>query len=357
MTLARPGHASVPDPGPRTPVPGRFLAACRREPIDRPPVWIMRQAGRYLPEYRATRAEAGSFLALCRNPELATEVTLQPIRRFGLDAAIIFSDILLPLAPMGIHFAFPDEGGPRIEAPLTRPEDWEALQPPVDGAGTAFVAEAISTVRAALPADVALIGFCGAPWTLASYLVEGGTSREHTAVKAALFAHPDELRALLFRLADAMALYLRQQVTAGAQAVQVFDSWAGSLAEREYADFVVPALARLLAALDDLGVPRILYLGGGAHLVKAVAGLPIEVLGVDWRTDLSRTAAATGKAVQGNLDPAVLLSNPDAVHRVTSRMTAAAPPTGYIANLGHGILPHTPLATVTAFLDAVRGTS
>ena len=355
MSLARDGHASVPDPGPRTPDPGRFLAACRRQPVDRPPVWIMRQAGRYLPEYRATRAEAGSFLALCRNPELAAEVTLQPIRRFGFDAAIIFSDILLPLAPLGVHFAFPDEGGPRIEAPLARPEEWEALQPPADGTGTSFVAEAISRVRAALPSEVALIGFCGAPWTLASYLVEGGTSREHAAVKAALFAHPAELGALLLRLADAMAFYLRQQVAAGAQAVQVFDSWAGSLAEREYAELVVPALARLLGALDDLDVPRILYLGGGAHLVSAVSSLPIDVLGVDWRTDLTRAAAATGKAVQGNLDPAVLLSSSDAVTRAARRMIAAAPPTGYIANLGHGILPHTPLAAVTAFLDTVRG--
>jgi uroporphyrinogen decarboxylase len=356
MNLPQDSLALPPNPGPRTPEPGRFLAACRREAVDRPPVWIMRQAGRYLAEYRATRAEAGSFLALCRNPELAAEVTLQPIRRFGFDAAIIFSDILLPLAPLGVHFAFPDEGGPRIEAPLARPADWRTLEPPADGRGTAFVAEAISRVRTTLPADVAVIGFCGAPWTLASYLVEGGTSREHAAVKAALFAHPDELRDLLFVLADAMAAYLRQQAAAGAQALQVFDSWAGSLGEAEYADVVVPALARLLAALDGLGVPRILYLGGGAHLLRAVASLPCEVLGVDWRTDLARAAEITGKVVQGNLDPAALLATPAAVARATRRMLAAAPRTGHIANLGHGILPTTPLANVTAFLGAVRGT-
>ena len=353
MTRPRVGTGS--EPAPRTPDPSRFLAACRREAVDRPPVWIMRQAGRYLAEYRATRAEAGSFLALCRNPKLAAEVTLQPIRRFGFDAAIIFSDILLPLAPLGVHFAFPDEGGPRIEAPLSRPEEWRTLEPPADGQGTSFVAEAIARVRETLSPDVALIGFCGAPWTLVSYLVEGGTSRDHAAVKAALFTHPDELRALLFTLADAMAAYLRQQVDAGAQAVQVFDSWAGSLAAPEYAEFVVPSLDRLLSQVAGIGVPRILYLGGGSHLLRAVAGLPCEVLGVDWRTDLARAAELTGKVVQGNLDPAMLLATPRAVGHAARRMLSSAPGAGYIANLGHGILPHTPLATVHAFLDAIRG--
>jgi uroporphyrinogen decarboxylase len=337
--------------------PARFLAACRRQPVDRPPVWIMRQAGRYLPEYRETRERAGSFLALCRSPELAAEVTLQPIRRFGFDAAIIFSDILLPLAPMGVSFAFPDEGGPRIERALRAPDQWRALHPPADEAGTAFVAEAIARVRAALSPETALIGFCGAPWTLASYLVEGGTSRDHTAVKAALLAQPEAFSRLLATLADAMATYLMQQVKAGAQAVQIFDSWAGSLGPADYARTVVPALRTLLERLEPAGVPRILYLGGSAHLLPHVADLPCEVIGVDWRTSLSGAAAATGKAVQGNFDPAYLLAPTGAVCRSATAMLADAPPLGYVANLGHGILPGTPLESVSAFIAAVRGTA
>ena len=333
----------------------RLVAACRRESVDRPPVWIMRQAGRFLPEYRATRARAGSFLALCRTPELAAEVTLQPVARFGFDAAIIFSDILLPLAPMGVEFAFPDEGGPRVERALAGPADWARLEPPGDGRGTAFVAEAIALVRAKLAAEVAMIGFCGAPWTLASYLVEGGTSRDHAAVRAAMASHPDEFRALLDVLADAMAAYLRQQVAAGAGVVQVFDSWAMALSAKSYGDFVVPALVRLLRQLDDLGVPRIVYASGG-HLVPALADLPCEAVSVDWRTDLTEAAAGlAGKAVQGNLDPAVLLAPPEAVRAATRAMLDRAPASGYLANLGHGILPATPLESVAAFLDVIRG--
>ncbi len=333
----------------------RLVSACRREAVDRPPVWIMRQAGRFLPEYRATRARAGSFLALCRTPELAAEVTLQPVTRFGFDAAIIFSDILLPLAPMGVEFAFPDEGGPRIERALAEPADWARLEPPVDGRGTAVVAEAIALVRGKLPADVALIGFCGAPWTLASYLIEGGTSRDHAAVRAAMLSHPEEFRALLDVLADAMAAYLRQQVAAGAGVVQIFDSWAMALSAPSYGDFVVPALARLLRRLDDLGVPRIVYASGG-HLVPVLAGLPCEAVSLDWRMDLAAAAEALpGKAVQGNLDPAALLAPPEAVRAATRAMLERVPERGYVANLGHGILPATPIASVEAFLDVIRG--
>ncbi len=332
----------------------RFLNACRGVAVDRPPVWIMRQAGRYLPEYRAARAQAGSFVALCRDPALASEVTLQPIRRFGFDAAIIFSDILLPLAPMGVEFSFPDEGGPRLDRPLDAPAAWERLRPPADGCGTEFVAEAISRVVAQLPADVALIGFCGAPWTLASYLVEGGTSRDQVAARAAMAAHPQEFARLLEVLADAMAAYLRQQIAAGAQAVQVFDSWAVALSSDAYAEFVVPALDRLLRAVGN-AVPRIVY-ASGAHLVPALAGLPCEAVSVDWRTRLACAGSALpGKAVQGNLDPAVLLASPEAVRSATRAMLGGAPARGYIANLGHGILPETPLEAVTAFIDTVRG--
>ncbi len=333
----------------------RFLAACRSQEVDRPPVWIMRQAGRYLAEYRATRQQAGSFLGLCRNPELAAEVTLQPIRRFGFDAAIIFSDVLLPLSPMGVDFAFPDEGGPRIERPLDSPTDWRRLTVPADDSGTAFVAEAVETVRAALSPDVALIGFCGAPWTLASYLIEGGTSREHSRVKAALLGHRKPFLELLDTLAVAMAAYLRQQVAAGAQAIQVFDSWAGTLAVEEYSELVVPSLRALLDRLAGSGVPRIVYAGGGAHLLPALGLLPCEALGVDWRTDLGRAAEVTGKVVQGNLDPAFLFAPPAEVERLTRRMVASAPKRGWVANLGHGILPGTPVEGVETFLSTLRG--
>jgi uroporphyrinogen decarboxylase len=333
----------------------RFLAACRGGAVDRPPVWIMRQAGRYLPEYRVARARAGSFLALCRTPPLAAEVTLQPVRRFGFDAAIVFSDILLPLAPLGVEFAFPDEGGPRLDRPLAQPEDWDRLRPPEHGGGTAFVAETIARAVRQLPPETALIGFCGAPWTLASYLVEGGTSRDHVAARAALAAHPREFHRLLDVLADAMAVYLLQQVAAGAHAVQVFDSWALALSADTYAEFVVPALERLLRALDGTGVPRIVY-ASGAHLLPLLAGLPCEAVSVDWRVPLDWAGRALpGKTVQGNLDPAVLLASPDTVRVATRAMLAAAPTRGYIANLGHGILPGTPLEAVSTFVETIRG--
>jgi uroporphyrinogen decarboxylase len=337
---------------------GRFLAACRREPVDRPPVWIMRQAGRYLPEYRRTRSEAGSFLSLCRTPRLAAEVTLQPLRRFAFDAAIIFSDILLPLTSLGIDFAFSDDGGPRLREPLRGPTEWAGLRYHGPGDDTRKVQDAIASVRAALPTDTALLGFCGAPWTLASYLVEGGTSRDHAAAKAALFSHPEPAGKLLVALADAMAEYLLAQVEAGADAVQVFDSWAGALSPAAYTEFVVPATRRLLERLDEAQVPRILYVGGGSHLLPSLVPLPVEVVSVDWRTDLlAASVALPGRSVQGNLDPAFLLAPPDIVGEATRRMLAAAPAVGYIANLGHGIRPDTPVESVDAFLAAIQGGS
>ncbi len=336
----------------------RFLAALRHEPVDRAPVWIMRQAGRYLPEYRASRTQAGSFLALCTTPELAAEVTLQPIRRFGLDAAIIFSDILLPLRGLGVAFEFPDAGGPRLAEPLPDPASWERLAGSYDLAPTECVAAAIRLARRELPGETPLIGFCGAPWTLAAYLIEGGGSKEYAAAKAIAFAQPAAFGRLLERLADAMADYLRQQVRAGVQVVQVFDSWAGVLSADDYAAFAAPALRRLLAALADLGVPRIVYVGGTSHLLAALASLPCEAVGVDWRTDLGAAAERLpGKAVQGNLDPAALLATPEVVKATARRMLARAPVTGYVANLGHGILPGTSLANVEALLDTVRGTA
>lgn len=335
---------------------GRFLAACRGEAVEQPPVWIMRQAGRYLPEYRRTRAQAGSFLALCRQPELAAEVTLQPVRRFGLDAAIIFSDILLPLSTLGVEFQFPDEGGPRLERPLATPRQWSRLEARNGNGDTALVAEAVARVRAALPPEVALIAFCGAPWTLASYLVEGGTSRDYARAKAALLSHPREFANLLDKLAEAMAHYLCRLAQAGADALQVFDSWAGTLPAELYREYAAPPLAALMERLAEIGAPRILYVGGTGHLLPALAQVPCEVLGVDWRVPLGVAAAALpGRAVQGNLDPAVLLASPEVVRQATHRMMAEAPRRGWIANLGHGILPATPVTSVEAFLTTLRG--
>ncbi len=333
----------------------RFIAACRGQAVDCPPVWVMRQAGRYLPEYLRARERAGSFLALCRNPELAAEVTLQPVRRFAFDAAIIFSDILLPLTALGVDFDFPDEGGPRLTEALATPGQWAGLQPRADGDDAALVAEAVARVRAALPADVALIAFCGAPWTLACYLVEGSTSRDHARAKAALLEHPQAFSRLLATLAEGMAAYLESLVHAGADAVQVFDSWAGSLSAALYGDYALPPLANLMHRLAATGVPRVLYAGGASHLLPALAAVPCEVVSIDWRPCLRDAAAALpGRAVQGNLDPAVLLASPPTVRHATRQMMAEAPARGWIANLGHGIRPETPVESVEAFVETIR---
>lgn len=332
----------------------RFLAACRQEKVDRPPVWIMRQAGRYLPEYRELREKAGSFLALCTTPELAAEATLQPLRRFSLDAAIIFSDILLPLQALGVPFGFSENGGPRLAKALKSPPEWEGLVAPASWEAMGPVAQAIRRVRESLPQEVALIGFCGAPWTLACYLLEGQGNSEWTRARQAAYRWPGELASLLLTLGEAMGSYLAFQVQAGAQAVQVFDSWAGVLPLDLYRALVVPALEALLGRLEGLDVPRILYLGHGAHLLSAVTALPLEVVSVDWRTDLREAARVTGKAVQGNLDPAVLFAEKAEIARATEAMLQRAPDVGYIANLGHGIWPDTPISGVEAFLAAIQ---
>lgn len=314
----------------------------------------MRQAGRYLPEYRELREQAGSFLNMCHKPELAAQATLQPLRRFPLDAAIIFSDILLPLQALGVEVVFPENGGPKSNRPWQSPQEWTTLRPPSSWDILAPVAQALALVRRQLPKSVALIGFCGAPWTLACYLLEGQHRAEWSQAREAAYRHPKEFSQLLFTLATAMGEYLAWQIAAGAEAVQVFDSWAGVLPESVYGDLVAPALQTLFARLEGLGVPRILYLGQGAHLLPAVASLPCEVVSVDWRTNLSDAAAILGKAVQGNLDPAVLLADPQTVHTLTRKMLLGAPKKGYIANLGHGIWPKTPIGNVEIFLSAVQ---
>jgi len=331
----------------------RFLKACRRQAVDRPPVWVMRQAGRYLPEYREVRARAGDFLTMCRTPEIAAEVTLQPVRRFGLDAAIIFSDILTPLVPMGIELDFTP--APHLANPIHEPGDLERLVVPDPWTGTEYLDQALERVRAVLPPEVALIGFCGAPWTLASYVIEGTTSRSFTRTKHFALTHPEAFNRLLDTLADAMAAYLRTQVAHGAQAVQVFDSWVGALAADDARHWALRPARRLLAAIGDLDVPRIYFAHGGTHFLHDLVDMPCEVIGLDWRADLERAPRLLPHhALQGNLDPGVLMGPIEEIRRRTEAMLATAPRTGYIANLGHGITPEVPVAAMEAFVRTVQ---
>jgi uroporphyrinogen decarboxylase len=331
----------------------RFLKACAREKIDRPPVWIMRQAGRYLPEYREFRKQAGDFLTMCRTPEIAAEVTLQPIRRFGFDAAIVFSDILTPLAPAGIELSF--SPAPHIANPIREPSDLDRLRFPDPWRGTEFLGETLERVRVELDPGTALIGFCGAPWTLATYLVEGATSKSFTRAKAFAHHHPEVFDAFVDRVADAMAMYLRDQVEHGAQAVQIFDSWIGALGAEDARRWALRPARRLLEATADLGVPRIYFANGGSHLLHDLRDLPCEVIGLDWRADLAMaTRALPDHALQGNLDPGVLMGPDGAIRQRTLAMLADAPRRGYIANLGHGITPDVPVRAVATFVETIQ---
>ncbi len=329
-----------------------YLAALRGEPAARRPIWIMRQAGRYLPEYQALRAET-PFIDLCRTPELACEVTLQPIRRFGFDAAILFSDILIPLAPMGAPFAF-DEGGPRMEKPLRDEADVRALRVVDSREGAGFVAEAIGLIKDELGGRTPLIGFAGAPLTLASYLIEGGGSKDFAHLKTMLYTRPDLLVELLDKLADQILDYLRMQVDAGVDTVQLFDTWGGILHPQDYAAVVMPGLRKILDGLADT-VPRIYFLKDSAPFLDLVETLPCEAFGLDWTLDLAEAAGRLGRPVQGNLDPLVLLGSHEEIRRraleICRRGDAAS---GHVFNLGHGILPQTPVAAVEVLVETVQ---
>ena len=333
-----------------------FLRTCRGEPTERPPLWLMRQAGRYLPEYRSVR-EKVSFLELCKSPELACEVTLQPIRRFGFDAAILFSDILIPLEPMGCPIVFPDEGGPQLPSPVRTAADIERLGVPDPVATMPFVTEAVRRIRAALPAGIPLIGFAGAPLTLASYLVEGGSSKNFTHLKGLLHAAPEAAHTLLHKLARTVTLYLAAQIDAGAQAVQLFDTWGGMLSPDDFDTFALPYTTEIVGGLRVHGVPIIVYVGGGGTLLERIAQSGCDVVGLDWRVDIREARARLGasRPVQGNLDPVALLSTPEVVARKARAIVAAGGGRGHIFNLGHGILPETPIANVEALVAAVQG--
>jgi uroporphyrinogen decarboxylase len=344
----------VPDPNLNTSL---FLRACRREATPRPPVWMMRQAGRYLPAYREVRKKA-SFQQLCRDPELAATVTIQPVDEFGVDAAVIFSDILVLLEAMGIGVSFEAGEGPRLARTVRSASDARALREPDPPRDLGYVGEAIRRVAKALsPRGVPVLGFAGAPFTLACYAVEGETSRDFNGARQALAADPAFFSALLDRLADAVAAHLRMQVEAGASAVQVFDSWGGLLGREEWRRAVLPSLRRLVAPVRALGVPVILYVGGSSHLLEAMAESGADVLSVDWRLPLDevRRRVGGGVALQGNLDPTRLFAPEGAVREATRRMLAAHPGPGHVANLGHGILPTTPVESARAFIDTVKG--
>ena len=319
----------------------RFLRACRREPVDCTPVWFMRQAGRSSPAYRAIRANHG-ILEIAKSPDLATEVTLQPLRELGVDAAILFADILLPLEAMGIRVRINSGEGPVIEPPLRTPEDVERMRPLDPGKDLSFVFETIRRVRA--KAGVPCIGFAGAPFTMASYLIEGGASREFTATKTFLHSHPVAWRALMDLLVDGTAAYLRGQVEAGAQALQVFDSWAGVLSPRDYEANVLPYTRRLFHEIRETGVPRIHFGTGTAGFLESFTAAGGDVIGIDWRIPIDAAWHRVGedRGIQGNLDPAALLGGPEVWRPAAEdvlRRVAHRP--GHVFSLGHGVLPET----------------
>jgi uroporphyrinogen decarboxylase len=330
-----------------------FLDACRSRPTPYTPIWIMRQAGRYLPEYRKLRAQV-DFVKLTRTPELAAEVTLQPLRRYELDAGILFSDIMTPLQGMGIELTF--EPGPIVRDPLRTDAQIDALPALLPERDVPFVLETVRLVRAGAPRAVPLIVFAGAPFTLFCYLVSGRPSKEFAAARSFLYAHPASAERLLTLLADAMAAYLRAQAQAGAQALMLFESWAGLLALKEFRRFALPAVQRTVTALKDLGVPIIYYAQQASSLMQAVAELDVDVIGVDWRTPLGATRKILGaKAIQGNLDPAALFALPsDLTAEVDAVLADAGPLPGHIFNLGHGIWPDTDPDAVSRLIDYVH---
>lgn len=332
----------------------RFLRACRRQPVDRTPLWIMRQAGRYLPEYRELRSKA-DFLTVCRTPHLAAEVTLQPLSRFPFDAAILFADIMTPLDAFNIEMTF--DPGPKIATPIRTRAAVDRLEARPAAEAVPYVADTVRLLRKELDGRTPLIGFCGAPFTVAAYLVQGEGKEGFGALKKMLFADPAMLHALLEKLSALMADYVRLQVTAGAQAIQIFDSWAGILDESDYRRCALPGLAHVINTVKSCGVPVIYFLNGAPHLIPVAAGLRPDVLGVCWRTPLDRVSAVVGPetALQGNLDPHALFA-PASVIRVRAADVLARVKgrPGHIMNLGHGILPDTPIAAVEALIEAVH---
>jgi uroporphyrinogen decarboxylase len=338
-----------------------LLRALLREPVSRTPVWIMRQAGRYLPEYRATREQAGDFLSLCRNPELACEVTMQPLRRYALDAAIIFSDILTVPDAMGLGLYFEEGEGPKFRHPLRSQRDIRKLPSPDVSDGLAYVFEAVRRVRRELAGRAPLIGFAGSPWTVATYMVGGGADREFRRILALAAEDPRALDQLLAHLARTTTDYLNAQIEAGAQAIQIFDTWGGVLERDEFRRFSLASMERIVDGLkrenDGRRVPVILFTKGAGEMLADLAKSGCDALGVDWTTDLAtaRGHVRDKVALQGNLDPAILRESPEAIRQgVADTLASYGKGPGHVFNLGHGITPDIDPAHLGACIDAVH---
>ena len=333
----------------------RFLRACRGLPVDRPPVWLMRQAGRYLPEYRAARAGV-SFLEACRDVDRAVEISLQPLRLVGTEAVILFSDIFIPVLGMGVDLDF--RPGPVIAQPIRTLADVEKLAVSDPRGSVPYVFEILRRLRTELEAEqVPLLGFAGAPFTLAAYLVEGKGSKDFAALKRLMYCEPAVLHALLDRLTEMTVAYLNAQIEAGAQAVQLFDTWAGLLSAADYREWILPTHQAIARRLNRDAAPLILYVNGGAHVLDAMAESGADVLSLDWRVELADAARRVGRrvALQGNLDPCALAAPPERIAAwVRELREAGRAARGHVLNLGHGCLPETPVAGVRAFTDAAR---
>jgi uroporphyrinogen decarboxylase len=338
-----------------------LIRALLRQPTPYTPVWLMRQAGRYLPEYNATRSRAGSFLALAKSPDLATEVTLQPLARFRLDAAIVFSDILTIPDAMGLGLTFAEGEGPRLERPLREERDIRKLVAPDPQERLGYVLDTVRQVRSALKDSVPLIGFCGSPFTLACYMVEGGGSADFRTVKTMLYSRPELLHHILQVNCRAAIAYLNAQMEAGAQVVMIFDTWGGILGAQEYREFSLSYMQRVVEGLrrehDGARVPSILFTKGGGGWLEALAASGCDAIGVDWTVDLRAARDLVGQRVslQGNLDPAVLLAGAPAVRAgVAAVLAAYGKGAGHVFNLGHGVTPFTPPDSVSALVEAVH---
>jgi uroporphyrinogen decarboxylase len=338
-----------------------FLRALLRQPTEHTPIWLMRQAGRYLPEYCETRRRAGSFMDLCRNPHLACEVTLQPLARYDLDAAILFSDILTVPDAMGLGLYFVEGEGPKFERPLR--EEWEIrnLAAPDPGVELRYVMDAVAEIRRALDNSVPLIGFSGSPFTLACYMIEGGASEDFRTIKAMLYDRPDLLHHVLEVNTKAVTAYLNAQIEAGAQAVMIFDTWGGALSNRAYKEFSLAYMERIVSGLkrehDGVRIPSIVFTKGGGQWLEEIAAIGCDAVGLDWTTDIGAARRRVGDkvALQGNLDPVALFAQPEKIaQEARAILDAFGPGSGHVFNLGHGISQFTPPEHVAALVDAVH---
>lgn len=339
----------------------RYLRALLRQPVDVTPVWMMRQAGRYLPEYREVRAQAGDFMALCKNPQLACEVTLQPLRRYKLDAAILFSDILTIPDAMGLGLHFETGEGPKFSRPINSKSDVERLPVPDPEIELSYVMDAVRTIRRNLKGEVPLIGFSGSPWTLATYMVEGGSSKAFTKIKKMMYADPAAMHLLLDKLADSVILYLNAQIKAGAQSVMIFDTWGGVLTGRDYRAFSLTYMQKIVEGLirenDGRRVPVTLFTKGGGQWLEDMAATGCDALGLDWTTDISDARYRVGDrvALQGNMDPSMLYAPPARIEQeVADILSGFGQGTGHVFNLGHGIHQDVPPEHAGVFVDAVH---